>query len=182
MPDDDHRRTSPGPRARTLPDPAWTPLAVGTLLGAVGLVAWGTGRPWLFPSLGPSAYLQAEEPDKPASRFFNTVVGHLVGFAAGSLAVFLLGAAQDPSSLADKQVTAARAGAAALSGMLTMAGLSAPKASHPPAAATMLLVALGGFRPNWADAGSVLAGVLILATLGEAVRYVRRNLLVPPAL
>jgi hypothetical protein len=40
-------------------------------------------------------------------------------------------------------------------------------ASHPPAAATTLLVALGGFKPTVHDALIVIIGVLIVATIGE---------------
>ncbi|QEH34790.1 HPP family protein [Aquisphaera giovannonii] len=175
---------NPGPaakRAVTLPDPIWAPLAVGGLLLAVGLIGLAAGQPWLFPSLGPTAFLQAEEPGKPGSRFYNTVAGHLIGFAAGALAVWVLGASGAPSVLADKELTGIRVGAAAISGVLTMLGLTLLRASHPPAAATMLLVALGGFEPSWRSAAIVGAGVVILAVLGEGVRYVRREIVVPPA-
>jgi hypothetical protein len=67
-----------------------------------------------------------------------------------------------------------------LSAVLTMLGLSLLKATHPPAAATMLLVALGGFEPTWRSAGIVTAGVLLLAVLGEGVRYLRRDVFRPP--
>ena len=61
-----------------------------------------------------------------------------------------------------------------------MSGLSLLKASHPPAAATMLLVALGGFKPTWHTAATIVVGVLILATLGEGVRYLRPVVVAPP--
>lgn len=48
-----------------------------------------------------------------------------------------------------------------------MIGLGILKASHPPAAATMLLVALGGFPPARRSVGTIVAGVLILTVLGE---------------
>lgn len=165
----------------TVPEAVWGPLVVGALLAAVGLIGLAAGQPWLFPSLGPTAYLVAEEPGKPSSRFYNTVVGHLVGFAAGVAAVLLLGASAAPSVLADKELAAVRVGAAALSGVLTMLGLSLLRASHPPAAATMLLVALGGFEPTWRDFGIVAAGVLIVAALGEGARLLRRRYLPPPS-
>jgi hypothetical protein len=167
-------------RVAAVPDAIWTPLAVGGLLLAVGLIGLASGQPWLFPSLGPTAYLQAEEPGKPSSRFYNTVVGHLVGFAAGAVAVLLLVDPGAPSVLADKELVPGRVWAAALSGVLTMLGLSLLKASHPPAAATMLLVALGGIAPTWRGAGLVVAGVLIVAGIGEGVRYLRRDVFTPP--
>lgn len=47
------------------------------------------------------------------------------------------------------------------------------KASHPPAAATTLLVALGGFEMSVHGALTVIAGVSIVATVGEALRRIR---------
>jgi hypothetical protein len=41
---------------------------------------------------------------------------------------------------------------------------------HPTAAATSLLVRLGGFQPTWTDATTVPIGVLVVATTGELLR------------
>ncbi|HEY0780661.1 MAG TPA: hypothetical protein VGD56_22075 [Gemmatirosa sp.] len=46
------------------------------------------------------------------------------------------------------------------------------RSSHPPAAATTLLVSLGGFRPTLHDASAVCAGVVIVTLAGEALRFV----------
>jgi hypothetical protein len=163
----------------TLPDVIWGPLAVGSLLLAVGLIGLAAGQPWLFPSLGPTAFLLAERPGQTSARFYNIVVGHLIGLGAGLAAVLLLGASAAPAVLATKELAAVRVWAAVLSAVLTMLGLSILKASHPPAAATMLLVALGGFEPTWHSVGTIIAGVLIVASLGEGVRYVRREVVAP---
>lgn len=164
----------------TMPDVVWGPLAVGALMAVAGLIGLAAGRPWLFPSLGPTAYLQAEVPGKPSSRFYNTVVGHLVGLAAGVAAVLLLGGDGAPPVLADKELSAVRVGAAVVASGLTMLGLALLKASHPPAAATTLLVALGGIGPTWSDAGNVVAGVVVVASFGEGVRYLRREVVKAP--
>jgi len=158
-----------------VPDSLWGPLTVGGLLLAVGLIGLAAGQPWLFPSLGPTAFLQAEQPGQKSARFYNTVVGHLVGLAAGIAAVLVLGAADAPGVMASNELVPVRVWAAALSALLTMAGLSLLDASHPPAAATMLLVALGGFAPTWQSVGTIAAGVLILAVLGEASKFLRLN-------
>jgi CBS-domain-containing membrane protein len=47
------------------------------------------------------------------------------------------------------------------------------KASHPPAAATTLLVSLGGFKPTVVDATQVVVGVFIVAIAGEIFRQIR---------
>lgn len=166
-----------------LPDLVWAPLAVCSLLLAVGLIGLAAGQPWLFPSLGPTAFLQAEKPGLPTARFYNTVVGHLLGLVAGVVAVLLLGADAAPGVLATKEMMPIRVWAALLATALTMLGLSLLKASHPPAAATTLLMALGGFDPTWHDARTIVVGVLILAVLGKGVRYLRREIVpAPPSL
>ena len=172
---------SSGKPPLTLPDLIWGPLAVSLLLLVVGLLGLATGQPWLFPSLGPSAFLAAETPGQPASRFYNTVVGHLIGLAAGMAAVWLVGAGSAPAVMATGELVAARVWAAALSAVLAMLGMSLLRASHPPAAATMLIVALGGFKPTWQAAGIVAAGVLILAVLDEGVRHLRLKIVPPPS-
>src|SRR3954447_11712584 len=107
-----------------VPDLIWGPLTVGGLLLAVGLLGLAAGQPWLFPSLGPTAFLQAEKPGQASSRFYNTVVGHLVGLGAGMAAVSLLGASSAPGVLSSHELVPVRVWAAALSGALTMLGLS----------------------------------------------------------
>ncbi len=162
----------------TVPDVIWAPLAVGGLIGAAGLFGLAVGQPWLFPSLGPTAFLQAETPEQPASSFRSTVLGHAVGLAAGFAAVYLFGQADAPSVMATEHLTLARVGASVVAVALTMLGGTVLKASHPPAAATTLLVALGGLKATASGAAAVAAGVLIIAALGEGVRRVRLGVLV----
>jgi CBS-domain-containing membrane protein len=47
------------------------------------------------------------------------------------------------------------------------------KASHPPAAATLLLMTLGGFPAILSTVFNVAAGVVIVATTGEGFRRLR---------
>ena len=42
--------------------------------------------------------------------------------------------------------------------------------THPPAAATTLLVALGGFKTTTHDALTAIFGVVFVATVGEMLR------------
>ena len=101
--------------------------------------------------------------------------------SAGMAAVWLLSASTEPGVLASQERASARVEAAVLSAVLTMIGLSLLKTPHPPAAATMLLVALGGFEPNARSAGVIVLGVLIVAVLGEIVRYVRLRWIPSPS-
>ena len=156
-----------------LPESIWGPAAVAGMIAAVAVIAVLAGQqPWLVPSLGPTAYLAAENPAHPTSRLFNTVIGHFVGLAMGFLAVFLLGANNDPGVLSDHRLVPARALAAVLAMVLTIMIAPVLRASHPPAGATTLLVALGALR-TMNDAISVMIGVLIIAVAAELLRRVR---------
>ncbi len=160
-------------RGRAIPDPVWAPLAAGGLMLLIGAVALAAGQPYLFPSLGPTAFLQAEYPDHRTSRAYHVVVGHLVGLAAGVLAVWVTGAGATPAALAGGQLTPARVAAAALAVPATMALQMLLRASHPPAVATTLLVALGAFRASGHDAVAIAVGVALIGLLGDVLRQVR---------
>lgn len=117
--------------------------------------------------------MQAHSPQQRSSRFYDIVVSHLVGLAAADLAVLVFGLARAPSIFELHTVTAARVAAAGLAIALGTAVEIALKATHPPAASTTLLVALGSFRPTLHDAALVAIGVLIVAAAGEAARQFR---------
>ena len=166
---DDRRR----PVARAIPDLVWAPLVTALLTLAPGLVGIATGRILLFPSLGPSAFLQANQPEHPSSRFYNVVVSHLVGLGAAFVAVSLFGIAYAPSVFEMKQLTGDRVAAATLAVALAALAEKLLRAPHPPAASTTLLAALGSFHPTVRDATSVAFGVLVVAVLGELFRRAR---------
>ena len=138
----------------------------GALLLLTGFVAILTGRPFLFPSLGPSAYLLATAPDAATSQTDRLVGGHAIGVVAGLLAYHLLASGlvvTDPvAPLATEQV---RLGASAVVSLgLTAAGMEATGYRHAPACATTLIVGLG-LLPNPLDGLVILAavGLLLLA-------------------
>ena len=162
------------PTPAAMPDILWAPLTGGLLVMGVGLVSWAAGQPWFVPSLGPTAYLQAENPAHPSAKLYHVVVGHAIGVAAGFLSVALFQAWQEPVLLTDHQLTLSRVGAAALALLLTLLGCVFAKASHPPAGATALLVALGSVASG-AAAFSVLIGALLIGLLGESLRRLRLN-------
>lgn len=114
-------------------------------IAAMAVVAFATGQPFVFPSLGPTAFLLFYTPLLPASSPRNTLGGHLIGALAGYLALLAFGLAHDPPALATS-VTAARIGAAALSLGLTSGAMVWARVPHPPAGATTLIVSLGILR------------------------------------
>ena len=114
-------------------------------IGAMAGVALVTGEPFVFPSLGPTAFLLFYTPMLPASCPRNALGGHLIGAAAGYLALVAFGLTSDAPALA-AGVTGARVGAAALSLGLTSGAMVWARVPHPPAGATTLIVSLGILR------------------------------------
>jgi CBS-domain-containing membrane protein len=115
------------------------------LLAVLGGLVWATGEPFLFPSLGPSAYLLAVHPDGPTSQPKRVVGGHAVGVAAGLFAYTLLAAPLVGTSPPPAASLGALrlAASAAVSVGLTTAGMLATDLRHAPACATTLIVSLG---------------------------------------
>jgi HPP family len=162
----------------SIPDPAWSPSAATVLLAIVGAAGLLVGRPWLLPSLGPTAVLQAENPAHPTSRAWNVVVGHMGGLIAGFIGVLVFHADATPPVLVAKVLAPERVGAALLAIFLAVFVGQLTRSSHPPAAATTLLVALGSIS-TLLDAANLMAGVVILTIAGEAIRYVRLSRIAP---
>lgn len=158
---------------RAIPDGVWTPLAAGLLMLLVGLVGLAAGRPLLFPSLGPTAIIQAQTPDDSTARPYNVVVSHLAALASAFLAVTLFGIAMEKAVFQVGYLSAERVGASVLAVALTAALQAVLRAPHPAAAATTLLAALGAFHPTARDTVTVVAGVLVVAVAGEALRRLR---------
>jgi len=77
-----------------------------------------------------------------------------------------------PSIMGTKIPTLSRIGAGPLAVALTLFFNILLRASHPPAAATTLLVALGTFQMKH-EALMLFLGVVILATLAELARRIR---------
>jgi CBS-domain-containing membrane protein len=111
-------------------------------IGAMAFVAFVTGEPFVFPSLGPTAFLLFYTPLIPAASPRNTLGGHAIGAAAGYLSLVVFGLTDAAPALATS-VTGARVGAAALSLGLTSGAMVWARVPHPPAGATTLIVALG---------------------------------------
>lgn len=143
-----------------------------TVLGAFSLVngfvsialmaaaAAVTGQPFLFPSLGPTAFLLFYTPLAPAASPRNTVAGHLVGVLAGYAALAAFGLLH--AGPAGSHVTGSRVGAAALSLGLTAGFMAWLRIPHPPAGATTLIVSLGLLTEPAQLAVLMLAVVLLV--------------------
>jgi CBS domain-containing membrane protein len=111
-------------------------------IGLLALLALVTGSPFVFPSLGPTAYLFFFSPLAEASSPRNAILGHAIGLICGYGAFALTASAGLPFAT-HGGVHSARVLAAALSLAATGALMALFRVSHPPAGATTLIVALG---------------------------------------
>jgi CBS domain-containing membrane protein len=111
-------------------------------IGLLALLALLTGSPFVFPSLGPTAYLFFFSPLAEASSPRNTILGHAIGLICG-YAAFAVTIASSPPFAMHPGVHGPRVLAAALSLSATGALMALFRVSHPPAGATTLIVSLG---------------------------------------
>jgi CBS-domain-containing membrane protein len=111
-------------------------------IGLLAVLAMVTRTPFVFPSLGPTAFLFFFTPTLPTASPRNTIYGHAIGIACGAGALWLTGLAHAPPAMV-VGVDAMRVFAAALSLASTGALMILCKAAHPPAGATTLIISLG---------------------------------------
>lgn len=125
--------------------PLGTSIYAGLLFVVLGAITWGSGEPFIFPSLGPSAFILAYDRRGERTRTHRVVGSHLIGGIAGFLAfvVFASGVSLTPS-LPPLSIAGLRlAASGTLAIVLTAAGMIATDTIHPPACATTLIVSLG---------------------------------------
>jgi CBS domain-containing membrane protein len=131
-------------------------------IGLMAALAVLTGSPFIFPSLGPTAFLFFYTPTAPSASPRNTIIGHAVGVFAGYLSLVVTGLTMAGPALA-VGVTWPRVIAAALSLGLTAGLMVLLKSPHPPAGATTLIISLGILTKPWQLL--LLMGAVILLTL-----------------
>jgi CBS-domain-containing membrane protein len=130
-------------------------------IGLMAAAALATGAPFIFPSLGPTAFLLFYTPTQPAASPRNTLGGHLIGVLAGYLALVLFGLTDRAPALA-VGVQWTNVAAAALSLGLTSGAMVWLKLPHPPAGATTLIISLGILRSPWQLAVLMVAVALLV--------------------
>ncbi|MBJ6725510.1 HPP family protein [Geomesophilobacter sediminis] len=134
---------------------------VGLLLTIPALIAWVTGRPFLFPSLGPSAYSLVTAPRQETP--WRVIGGHFTGVVAGLAAYHVLSASLTLTAVTSPlSISFLRVGlSGVLSVVLTTAGMGLFRCEHPPACATTLIVSLG-LLSTWWDALFIMAAVTLM--------------------
>jgi hypothetical protein len=155
-----------------LPDSVWATFWEGALILIAGITALASGHPWLFTSLGPTAYELAEKPELKSARLYNVIVGHFVGLGCGFLGVAIMNAWAAPKVSATSLVTWPRLGAAVIAVAVTTLINLALDSGQPAAMATTLLVALGTYQTAM-GALWIAVGVVILGVVGEPIRRLR---------
>ncbi|HEU5227219.1 MAG TPA: HPP family protein [Ktedonobacteraceae bacterium] len=110
-------------------------------IGIMTTLAGFTSTDLIFPSLGPTAFLFFYNPTAPSASPRNTVLGHLIGILMGYLSLVVTGLTAAGPALAIG-ITAPRIIAVALSLALTNGLMVLFNVSHPPAAATTLIISL----------------------------------------
>ncbi len=111
-------------------------------IGIMAGLAVITRSPFIFPSLGPTAFLFFYTPSAPTASPRNTIIGHAVGVAAGYFSLVVTGLTTEGPALT-VGVTWPRVIAAALSLGLTAGLMVLLRSPHPPAGATTLIISLG---------------------------------------
>src|SRR5690349_20184875 len=111
-------------------------------IALLALLALVSRNPFVFPSLGPTAYLLFFSPLGRTSSPRNTIFGHAIGLICGYVAFVETGAGALPFGV-HPGIFWPRILAAALSLSATGAFMVLLDISHPPAGATTLIVSLG---------------------------------------
>lgn len=136
-------------------------------IGLMAAAALVTGSAFVFPSLGPTAFLFFYTPTMASAAPRNTIAGHLIGALSGYFSLLVFGLLEAPPALATA-VTLPRVGAAALSLGLTSGLMVWLKVPHPPAGATTLIVSLGILRTP-AELAVLMLAVGLLTVQGFAI-------------
>ena len=129
-------------------------------IALMSVLAILTHSPFIFPSLGPTAFLFFYTPTAPAASPRNTIIGHAVGVAAGYLSLVVTGLTTAGPALT-VGVTWPRAIAAGLSLGLTAGAMVLLRSPHPPAGATTLIISLGILRQPWQLVLLMIAVILL---------------------
>ncbi len=135
-------------------------------IGIMAGLAWITGSPFIFPSLGPTAFLFFYTPTAPPASPRNTLIGHGIGVLAGYFSLVVTGLTMAGPALA-VGVSGPRVVAAGLSLGLTAGLMVLLRAPHPPAGATTLIISLGILTKPWQLV--ILMGAVILLILQALV-------------
>ncbi|WP_418280972.1 HPP family protein [Halorubrum sp. DTA98] len=154
-----------------------TSLYAGVLFTILGVIAWGSGQPFIFPSLGPTAFVLAFNRQSDRTQSYRIIGSHLIGGTAGLVAWAVVAsgasitATPPPFSLEGFRLVTS----ATLSIVLTSWAMIATDTIHPPACATTLIVSLG-LLSTPLRVGIIVGSVTILVLFHNSVLLVFKRL------
>lgn len=154
-----------------------TSLYAGLLFTVLGVIAWGSGKPFIFPSLGPTAFVLAFDRRSDRAQRYRIIGSHLIGGIAGLVAWIVVAsgisitATPPPFSIGGFRLAAS----ATVSIILTSWAMIATGATHPPACATTLIVSLG-LLSTLPRVGIIVGSVTILVLFHSGVLLVYKRL------
>lgn len=151
-------------------------ITVGLLITFLGLITIATGRPLLFPSLGPSAYLLAAGHEETSfqSDPYHVIGGHVVATVCGFIGFHLFASGPVISEALKSpviSVAVVRLTVSSVVGMvLTTIVMLVTKTNHPSACATTLIVSLG-ILSSLVDVITIVIAVVLLVGAHDYVIY-----------
>ena len=133
-------------------------IACSVSMVIMGVVAYLTSWPFIFPSLGPSTFLCFYSPSSSMAAPRNMVLGHGIGAVVGFGVYHLSTTLVPPSMSGPIWMFISPAVALGIAGMvMVLTGIL-----HPPAASTTMIAAMG-LMPNWYSVPVVVAAVSLIA-------------------
>ncbi len=111
-------------------------------IGLLAALSKSLKVPFIFPSLGATAFLFFFTPSLPSASPRNAICGHAIGIICGYISLLLFGLASAPPA-STASIETSRILAVGFSLGLTGALMIIFKCGHPPGGATALIVSLG---------------------------------------
>jgi hypothetical protein len=148
---------------------AFVALVITAIIGGLGLAL---EQPLLFPSLGPTIFIHTVAADQSAARPWNTFAGHTIGAAVAFAALAIFGGLHAPAATVSGGIHWPRIAASALAVAFTILLQIPLRAGHAPAAATTLLITLGGLKADLATVAILIVGVTLASVLCDWGRRV----------
>jgi len=144
---------------------------IGLLVLVPAAAAWLSGKPLLFPSLGPSAFAMVLAGRENDAR--RVIGGHLLGVVSGLFAYHLLAPGLGLADLAPAHsIDGLRiAASGVVSIVLTSLLMVLTRTIHAPACATTLIVSLG-VLPGFVDGLLIMAAVVGMFLIHRSVKRV----------
>ena len=154
-----------------------TSLYAGLLFTVLGVIAWGSGQPFIFPSLGPTAFVLAFDRRSERTQTYRVIGSHLIGGVAGLMAWAVVATGISITTTTAPFSTAGfrLAASATVSIVLTSWAMIATDAIHPPACATTLIISLG-LLSTPLRVGIIIGSVTILVLFHSGVLFVFKRI------